>query len=362
MDDHPSTVSQDRLTRYYRKAVLFPGILVTIVALVLFFIGIPGSAVYLFVCGLSGGSTLIELTEALERRDTQKEQRRMLLDNEKLRDQVRALGQQMLSMREPALRSAILIGSSFAMVNNSPDSEEAVFLGVSDDIRAARDANDVHGICRALETRWGSYASESFLLGRQITAGLGRPQVFTEDETRTVIRERLQLRTDDNELVTAVDQFLGAQNDPKVLLRYMGQLLSYISMYSATVEARKLRSILTRSHAGVEELPDSSADSKKRDLLRHTLEILVNAGVHEKDADVLLFWGVVNDDQDTVASAIAKHADPTVTDIDIFRRYRDLIESNQERKHDGLNGLGEVNPKSIEEPSPPSSDRGTPGP
>jgi hypothetical protein len=46
----------------------------------------------------------------------------------------------------------------------------------------------------------------------------------------------------------------------------------------------------------------------------------VPASVHERDPDVLFWWGMATDDEEVVADAIGKDADTTVTDIDVQRR------------------------------------------
>lgn len=105
-------------------------------------LGLPGGGFHLFVAGLGGGAALAEAAEALERRDAAREQEEVLCRKRELRDRVSAIKERIHSTRAPALRAATAVGSAFAMRNTNPDSEDAAFLGVSDEPRSAHDAND----------------------------------------------------------------------------------------------------------------------------------------------------------------------------------------------------------------------------
>ncbi len=326
MGDSEPPVTDTGLVSHIRKPVLLASLLATVAGLLLYALDVPGDDIYLFVAGLSGGASAAEAAEALERRDAAQEHNEVLRRNQELQDRVSALNKQIRTMREPALRAAAAVGSAFVMHNTNPDSEEAVFLGVSDELRVAHDVNDTYGICRALKTRWGTHASESFMLGRQLTGGLGDPTLLAQEETRSLIRDRLSLRTDDTELVGAVDLALQAQVEPGALMRYAGQVLRYITMDSTSAEAKQLRARLVRGHEGLEEEGPTTGDDSDSDF-RRQLAILVAAGVHEHDPDVRLFLGVLTQDTEMVAEAMASGANPNVPDIEILRRHRSVLDA-----------------------------------
>ncbi|MER5753024.1 hypothetical protein [Streptomyces sp. NPDC002088] len=329
MADSDPPAPDDGLGRHVRKAVLLTSLLVTAVGLLLYALGIPGGDIYLFVAGLSGGAAVAEAAEALERRDAAREQEEVLRRNRELRDRVSALKQQIHTTREPALRAAAAVGSAFAMRNTNPDSEDAAFLGVSDELRSAHDVNDTFGICRTIKTRWGAHASESFMLGRQLTSLLGAPAFLAQDETRSLIHERLTLRTDDAELVAAVDRAVQDQTEPGPLARYTGLILRYVTLHSTSAEAKQLRARLLRGYESLDEEPPSGDDSGPDPTsdFRRQLAILVAAGVHERDPDVRLFLGVLTHDTAMVSEAMANGADPNVPDLEILRRHRNVLDA-----------------------------------
>ena len=263
------------------------------------------------------GGLLAELAAALERRDGEREKRELSQQNAGLRDEVAGL-------REPSLAAAVHVGSDFVQHGRSPDSVSARYLGVSDEIRSAANANDFLPITRVLRIKFGTAGSESFLLGRQLTLLLIEKQV--SEETRSMVRDRVKMRVDDDALADAVDKVL-AQRRPDDdattgdYMRYLVQLISYLGESTHTADGREARARLLLGLPGTAGQPDG--DGEDPDSFEKFLKRLVDAGVHQTDPDVLLFWGVVSGDAALVEEAQRKGADPAVLDWEIRRRHRE---------------------------------------
>jgi hypothetical protein len=291
-------------------------LVVTGLALLGYATNIPGHEVYLFVAGVTGGAILAELAAALERRDDKRE-------NTKLAQQNASLMDQLVGIREPPLAAAVDVGSNFVQRGRSADTTSARNLGISEAIRSSTDANDFLPICDVLRTKFGDAASESFLLGRQLTLLLAPKQRVTE-KSRSMVCDRLKMRVDDDDLADAVDKVLaewrpGDSAATGDYMRYLALLLRYLSGSTRTDEAKKTREQLILGLQGAAS--ERVGDGEESDSFKKFLKRLVDAGIHETDADVLLFWAVLNDDTALVKKALEKGANSSVRDWEIERRY-----------------------------------------
>jgi hypothetical protein len=309
----------DARWHHIRLIVFLPSVIILTAALVLYFLGISGHELFLFLAGLAGGAALTEAT-ALERRDGELEQRT-------LREENKSLASQVLSIREPELAAAIEVGINFATVNRSSQSNAAGLLGVSDQIRGAADADDFDAVCDVLRTKFGTAVSESFLLGRQLALLL-----ISEDngtQTRALVSERLALRVQDSELAAAVDGVLASRKSlpdsaKGGYVSYLGFLLRYLSGSTTTADARNLRGRLLLGISASDDAPGGgdTEEEERRVKFRQFLQQLIAAGIDKQDREVQLFWGVENDEPELVKDALKNGADTSVTDTEIMRRYR----------------------------------------
>jgi hypothetical protein len=308
----------DTYLQSIRLIVFIPCLVVTGLALLGYATNIAGHEVYLFVAGLTGGAALAEMAGALERRDDERENRKLAQQNASLMDQL-------VGISEPPLAAAVEVGSNFAQRQRSPDTTSARYLGINEEIRSSKDSNDVHAICDVLRTRFGDAASESFLLGRQLTLLLVSEQV--SEETRGMVRDRLGRRVADDELAGAVDKVLaerrpGDDAATSKYMRYLSQLLIYLSRSTGTKEARESREQLILGLQGVASKP--ADDGAGSDSFIEFLKGLVDAGIHKTDPDVLFFWGAVNGDAAIMDKALKGGANSSLKDWEIERRYRNF--------------------------------------
>lgn len=278
----------------------------------------PGHEVYLFVAGVTGGAILAELAAALERRDGKRENRKLARQNASLMDQL-------VGLREPPLAAAVDVGSNFVQRQSSPDTTSARYLGITEELRSSTGPNDFPAICDVLNTKFGDAASESFLLGRQLTLLLVSEQV--SGETRKIVHDRLKMRVDDDELADAVDKVLAERrpgDDAATgnYMRYLAQLLRYLSRSTLTEEARESREQLILGLEGTASKPVGDGDDgEDADSFKRFLKRLVDAGIHETDPDVLLFWSAVTGDKALMDEALKKGANSSVKDWQIKQRY-----------------------------------------
>lgn len=308
-------VKDDTYLQNIRLTVLIPCLVITGLALYGYATNLAGHEVYLFVAGLTGGAILAELAAAMERRDGARDKRELAQQNDRLTDQL-------VGLREPPLAAAVDVGSNFVQRQSSPDTTNARYLGITKEIRSSVGPNDFQAICDVLGAKFGAAASESFLLGRQLTLLLASEQV--SDETRGMIRNRLKMRVDDDELANAVDKVLadrrpGDDAAAGNYMRYLVLLLQYLSGSTRTVEARGSREQLILGLQDNDTHP--AVNGARSDSFKEFLESLVDAGIHEKDPDVLLFWAAVSGDDSLVNEALRKGANSSLKDWELRRRY-----------------------------------------
>jgi hypothetical protein len=304
------------LRRYWR---LYVFVIVTGLALAGYFLDLAGREVYLFIAGLSGGAALGEIGWTLGLRELNEQFSQVSRQNQDLQAQV-------LSAREPVLAAAVRLGVSFVTVNSPPDSRDARFLEVVDEVKSSADANDLSEILDALRTRWGEPISESFLLGRQLALVLVPADGTVSSETRSLILDRLKLRVTDERLAKAVDHVLEDahgmdENTQAQHLQYMGRLIEYLSRSTTMPEARQLREQLLLGRSAVAARADA-AQAGRQSEFNEFIERLVKSGAHEKDPDVLLFYAVLKDDTKMAEEALQRGANTSITDIQLMRRYR----------------------------------------
>ncbi len=249
-----------------------------------------------------------------------------------LSKQLEGTGQDVRSGREPILAAAVRAGTAFVTVGSPPGSADARYLKIVDELESSADANDFSEITAGLRVRHGEDVSESFLLGRQLALILLPKDGNVSDETRAQVKERLSARGVDEDLIKAVDDVLRdahGMDEPALRrhLRYVGTLLAYVSESMLTPTAKAARSQLLRGTADVEQADpdDSEPDNEFASLIKS----LVKAGVHNRDAEVLLFLGVLSDDPEVMERAMAMGADTTVTDVQLMRRYRDWTPASE---------------------------------
>ena len=305
-----------------RWSILGPGIAITAGALSLYFLDVSGNEFFLFIAGLTGGMSLAELALSLERGEGRRHHDELIQDNDDLSEQLR-------NVQEPALAAAVRVGADSVTVGSSPDTEPAQFLQVSDELRSMADVNDVLGVTNFLSTRWGEAVSESFLLGRQLVLLL-LPTTEASPEARDLVCSRLRLRARDDQLADVVDGVLTSRagmNDEsaRTHMRFIAALAQYLFRSTTTPEANATRMKLLLGLEGfAEDRADSSQDERTA-ATTEALEALIDAGVGERDPEVLFWWGIATNDPEIVADAVGMGADSTVTDVDVLRRYREFL-------------------------------------
>jgi hypothetical protein len=244
------------------------------------------------------------------------------------------------SEREPILAAAVRSGTAFVTVGSPPDSRDARYLKIVDELESSADANDFSEITAALRVSRGEAASESFLLGRQLALILVPKDGSVSAETRAQIKGRLSARGVDENLIKMVDGVLRDAQDmdePALQqhLRYTGTLLAYVSESMLTPAAQSRRSQLLLGTAGVEQAEPEDPEPASK--FASLIESLVKAGVHNGDAEVLLFHGILSKETEAVERAMALGADTTITDVQLMRRYRDWTPASEANVADRQN-------------------------
>jgi hypothetical protein len=317
--------------RHIRWPLFASSLGVTAVSLGLYFRGIPGHEIYLFVAGVTGGAVLAEIAAAQERRD-------LRADNDALRQQLEELRVGNLNIFEPMLAAAVDVGLAFAQVNTDPNMLSATMLGVAGELAAAADKNDIHGICKALRIRHGEAASESFLLGRQLTLLMVADEITSA--TRDLVRQRLLLRVNDPELARVVDAVLSlppAQllvNGENGRLPYLANLVEYLRHSTTTNDARSARARLLQGLVGVSHDGNPSESSA----LGRMVSLLVEKRLDEHDAELLLWRGLLEHDDAMVHRAKQMKADPTITTVELARRHRSVLQAEDPELYRELTG------------------------
>ena len=107
--------------------------------------------------------------------------------------------------------------------------------------------------------------------------------------------------------------------------RFIATLAQYLFRSTTTPEASATRAKLLLGLDGFAQDRMDSSGEERAAATKEALGSLIEAGVHERDPDVLFWWSIATNDEEVVADAIGKGADTTVSDIDVLRRYREFL-------------------------------------
>jgi hypothetical protein len=320
--------------KYLRWPLFAIFLALTAIALALDFLKVVSPEISLFVAGIGGGAVLSEIAAAFERRDNRRQYTSsarqnvaLIAQNTELQQQVEKLRRDMLSISEPTLAACVDVGVAFAQRNIVPNMPSATVLEITSELADAHDVNDTDAICKALKIRHGESASESFMLGRQLTL------VAVSDEinatSRALIGDRLMLRLDDTDLARAVDAVLELPSDAvhvdgrNARSIYVMNLIMYLQHTTTTKEGRSKRARLLLGLDGV------SFEASRSEALWRVIAALVKANIGGNDAELMLFRGIMERDDSLKELAMAKKADPSVTDRELVRRYRTWLLSHE---------------------------------
>jgi len=246
----------------------------------------------------------------------------------------------------PTYMNAIKLGETFVS-KGGKDPVTLRTLNISDnEFVGAKQSNDYQPILDILKAKYGEKASESFLLGYQLTILLSdKPQNLMDDMTAKLLKNRLALLINiliDEDLINSTNRMIDRimKKDPldkeTNLNIFFLVLLEYLTMPNC--RNQKIRQFLLDAPYQKHLVPPNKSE-KREEVLIKLLEV-IKSHVQD-DPNVNLFYFILKDNSEGVKKAMDAGANPETRGTDIIRKYKILLEKECPNDLERFNNIDE---------------------